>query len=204
MRANVFTATLLLSALLAAPVHAADSDHYRRSYQHEAKGDYAEALAEIDALPSASRRTYTYHLRRGWLLYLAGRHWDSIESYRKAIAVAPDAVEPLLGLMLPEAALRLWLDVIATGELVLDKDPLNYTALSRMAWANYGLGRHREATRLYRKLVRAYPSDVEMRTGLAWSLLKQGRTEAARTQFQHVLGIAPDHPSAKEGLAACG
>jgi tetratricopeptide (TPR) repeat protein len=189
---------------VASVAHAGDiSDRYRQSYQHEAQGKYAEALADIDGLPSTARRSYVYHLRRGWLLYLAGRHWDAIESYRAAVAVAPDAVEPRLGLMLPEAGLLLWLDVIATGQEVLHKDPHNYTALSRMAWANYSLGRFTEAAKLYRNLLRAYPSDIEMRVGLAWSLLKGGHIADARSQFDRALLIAPDHVSAQEGRVAC-
>jgi Tfp pilus assembly protein PilF len=41
-----------------------------------------------------------------------------------------------------------------------------------------------------------------MRAGLGWSLLKQGQTRAARTEFEAVLTVAPDHSSAKQGLAA--
>ena len=177
-------------------------DRYRASYQHEAQGKLAEALADIDGLPRSLRKTYAYHLRRGWLLYLLGRHWDSIESYRAAVAVHPNAVEPRLGLMLPTMALRLWLDALAVGKAELERDPHNYLASSRMAWASYSLGRYATAAKLYRKLVQAYPSDVEMRTGLGWSLLKQGRKPEALAEFDAVLAIAPDYAVAKQGRTA--
>jgi hypothetical protein len=39
-----------------------------------------------------------------------------------------------------------------------------------------------------------------MRTGLGWSLLKQGRNKEAREAFEAVLLYAPDQVSAREGL----
>ncbi len=190
-------------ALAPAAAHAGDTqDRYRASYAHESKGQYAKALADIDGLSKGERKRYIYHLRRGWLLYLLGRHWDAIESYRAAIKLEPRAVEARLGLMLPEMALLLWMDALETGQGVLELDPLNYLANSRMAWANYSLGRFDKAEALYRKLLKAYPSDTEMRTGLGWSLLKQGRYGTAQTEFEAVLRISPDYTVAKKGLAA--
>ncbi|MEX1367238.1 MAG: tetratricopeptide repeat protein [Nannocystaceae bacterium] len=176
------------------------AERYRDSYAHEARGEYAKALAAIDGLPPAQRKTYVYQLRRGWLLYLQGRHWDAIEAYRVAITLQPRAIEPRLGIMLPEAALRLWLDVLQTGEAVRSRDDHNYLATSRMAWAAYSLGRFAQAERLYAELVELHPADVEMRAGVGWSRLKQGRRLAARASFEAVLLIAPDHASARLGL----
>ncbi len=200
LRELIVAAALASSPALA---HADDTqDRYRASLQHEAKGKYAEALADIDALSRDQRRTYLYQLRRGWLLYLLARYWDSIEAYRAAIKLQPKAVEPRLGLMLPEMALLLWMDVLETGKAAVKLDPHNYLANSRMAWANYSLGRYTTAEALYRKLLVAYPSDAEMRVGLGWSLVKQGRYASALAEFNLVLVYLPDHASAKEGRAA--
>ena len=192
-------------ALTLGGVARADEDvqrAYRASYAHETKGEYGKALADIDRMPKAARATYVYHLRRGWLLYLLGRSWDSIAEYRHAIDARPDAIEPRLGLMLPQAALRLWLDVVATGKWVLTEDPHNRVARTRVAWAHYNLGKFAEAERHYRAVLRDYPSDVEMRAGLGWSLLKQGKNRAARRELLAALEIAPDYEAAKAGLAA--
>ena len=200
LRELIIVAVVGLGPALA---HADDTqDRYRASYQHEAQGKYAKALSDIDGLSKGERKSYVYQLRRGWLLYLLGRHWDSIEAYRAAIKLRPKAVEPRLGLMLPEMALLMWLDALETGNGVLKLDPLNYLANSRMAWANYSLGRFDKAEALYRKLVDAYPSDVEMRTGLGWSLLKQGRYTSALSEFDAVLKLSPDYTVAAEGRKA--
>lgn len=193
---------LLASVVALAPLTAHGSDtqtRYRASFQHESQGKYAEALADIDGLAREQRSTYVYQLRRGWLLYLLARYWDSIEAYRAAIKLHPKAVEPRLGLMLPEMALLMWMDVLGTGKAALKLDPHNYLVNSRMAWANYNLGRYKQAEALYRKILIAYPSDVEMRVGLGWSLVKQGRYGTALAEFETVLEFAPDHASAQEG-----
>lgn len=203
MRLGRMLVSLALVMAVARPASADDRTQraYRASYAHEAKGELGEALAEIDGLPAAARESYVYHLRRGWLLYLLGRYWDSIAEYKHAIGAHPKAIEPRLGLMLPQAGLRLWRDVAATGKLVLARDPHNRSARTRVAWAYYNLGRFGDAEAEYRAVLRDYPSDVEMRAGLGWSLLKQGRRADARAQLQAALDVAPDYEAAKAGLA---
>ncbi len=78
-------------------------------------------------------------------------------------------------------------------------DPHNYLALSRKAYAQYMLGRYAEAATTYRAVPDLYPSDVEMRSGLGWSLLKAGRGDAA-AEFRQVLDLAPEYATAKTGL----
>lgn len=191
-----------LLVLAGAPARAASpAQIYRRSYELEAKGEYAAALKALDGLPKSSRG-YVYRLRRGWLLYLMGRNFDAMEEYRRAIALEPDAVEPRLGLMLPQIALKLWLDTLKTGKQVLARDAHNYTAHARMAWAAYNLARYQEAAEHYRHNLALYPSDVEMRAGLGYCHLKRGETKAAAREFRRVLEVAPDHGSAQAGLLA--
>lgn len=193
---------LAISLLAGSPTHAATpADLYSQSYALEAKGEYDAAIRVLDGLPKANQ-TYVYRLRRGWLLYLAGRNFDAMEDYRRASALEPDAIEPLLGLMLPQMALKLWLDTRATGQLVLRHDPHNYTAHARMAWASYSLGRWDEAATHYRHNLALHPADVEMRAGLAWCLLQAGDKLAAAREFRAVLEIAPLHATATAGLAA--
>ncbi len=203
MRASRAWAMLLAVALLVSPASAVAADPYTRSYELEASGDYPGAVAALDKLPSEDRKTYYYHLRRGWLLYLAARSWDSIEEYRKAVKLRPGAVEPLLGLMQPQMALRLWLDAKKTGERVIALDPQSYLANSRLAWIHYSLGRFADAEVYYRKVLGAYPGDLEMRAGLGWSLFQQGKRAFAQDEFKAVLRVAPEHASAQEGIVAC-
>jgi tetratricopeptide (TPR) repeat protein len=187
--------------LLAALAFGADvPDLYQRSYELEATGGYRTALSTLDQLPGSEKGAYTYLLRRGWLLYLDGQLDASLRAYDQAVAAEPEAIEPLLGRMLPLLAARRWADAEATGQQVLARDPRSYLGRSRTAWATYNLGRNDAAAALYRGLVADYPADVEMRAGLGWALLGQGKKADAAKAFEAVLRVAPKHASAREGL----
>jgi tetratricopeptide (TPR) repeat protein len=191
----------LCALLLPGAATAQDSapDLYRRSYAAEAKGDIPSALAALDKV---SVHDYVFALRRGWLLYLAGRHSDSAAAYGEAIQLEPAAVEPRLGAMLPLMALRRWKEAEGHARDVLARAPGDFTAQSRLAFIDYTQGRYADAEAWYRKTLTAYPASVEMRAGLGWSLLKQNKLREAAAEFSKVLAVAPDHASAKEGRAA--
>lgn len=192
-------------AISVAPLRAGaeEPNPYQRSYELEATSKLAEALAALDAVPAASQG-YVYTLRRGWLLYLLGRYEEAIPFYRRAASTAPAALEPWLGLLLPQMAMRRWSDVETTAKEVVRREPLNYVGNARLAWAQYNLGKYGESAVAYRRLVEAYPADVEMRAGLGWALLKQGKGAEAAPQFREVLAVAPNHATAREGLQASG
>jgi tetratricopeptide (TPR) repeat protein len=175
---------------------------YQDSYDLEARGAFDGALVALRKAPASEQTTYVFKLRQAWLQYLTGRHDAAIGTYRQAIALMPKAVEPRLGLMLPQIALRRWLDVEKSAREVLAMDPKNYLASSRLAWALYNLGRYPEAEKQYRAVLDGYPSDIEMQAGLGWSLLQAGQGEAAAGIFTQVLRVAPRHRSAADGVRA--
>lgn len=197
---------LVLAAVLAAAPLCASAQGvpqlYQASYELESAKQYDAALGVLEKMPEAEQETYAFRLRLGWLSYLAGRHGPAVEAYRAAVRLAPDAVEPRLGLMLPLMALRRWQDTEKVAQEVLRRDPGSYLAQSRLAWALYNLGRYAEAEARYRKVVAAYPADVDMRSGLGWSLLKQGKRAEAAAAFKAALHLSPRLASALEGSAA--
>jgi tetratricopeptide (TPR) repeat protein len=175
---------------------------YQRSYDAEATADYTGALAALDAMPSSEKSTYVHHVRRAWLTYLKGDFGASVKAYDAAARVAPDAVEPQLGKLLPLMAARRWLDAEKAAAALLKDDPRNTLARSRRAWALYNLGRYPDAEAEYRAVLKAYPADIEMMAGVGWCRLKQGDAPGARAMFEQVLHIAPRHASAREGLSS--
>jgi len=200
----VFIVALLLPPVIASAPALGEpsvSEQYELSYAKEAQGDYRGALTALTALPSSARGTYTFALREAWLLYLAGDYEGSVRGYQRAIQKAPKAIEPRLGLILPQLALRRWLDAEKTARFVLERDPHNKTARGQLAWAEFNLGRFKDAEASYRAVLEDYPSDVEMKSGLAWSLLRQGRNAEAKALFLDVTQVAPSYQSALRGLA---
>lgn len=188
-------------SVLAAPAFAQPTPElYRQSYALEARGDYRGALEAMESITQKSP-DYTAILRRGWLLYLAGRYTESFADYEKAVSLEPKAVEPRLGAMLPAMALRRWKEAEKLGLEVLAQAPGEYLALSRLAFIHFEQARYDKAESFYRQALALFPSNVEMRAGLAWTLLRQGKASEARAGFEAILRVAPDLATAKEGLA---
>jgi len=202
-RTVLWTALASVSLVVArgAPAQEAVADLYRQSYALEARGDAEGSLKAMDAIAARGGADYVVALRRGWLLYLAGRYAESEPQYLQAIAKEPNALEPKLGVMLPLMAMRRWKEAQRYGSELLKEAPGDSIVQGRMAYIHFMLGEYLEAESRYRKVVAAYPSNVEMRVGLAWSLLRQRRVQEARAEFDRVLAFAPDHASAKEGRA---
>jgi tetratricopeptide (TPR) repeat protein len=175
-----------------------------QSYDREAAGKLKEALAALEQLPAARRDSYLGAARRGWLLYRIGQYAEAVDAYRLAITQSPKAVEPRLGIMLPQLALRRWTDAESVAKEVLQTDPGNYLATLRLAFVYYNQRRYAESASLYQKLRDLYPSDTEVRSGLAWSLLKAGKNSDASREFVELLAMNPRLTTASEGLKLAG
>jgi tetratricopeptide (TPR) repeat protein len=173
---------------------------YQQSYEEEAKGNYQEAIFVLVRASRAGDHSYLYHLRLGWLQYLAGEYVDSVNSYRKAVILSKASIEAKLGLMLPLMAQGKWSDAEKVGKEILSVDALSYLANSRLAYIYYNLKQYKEAEAYYRKVVLYYPGDMEMQAGLGWSLLKQDKKEAAGKVFDEILHYVPNHVSANTGM----
>ena len=100
----------------------------------------------------------------------------------------------------PQLALHRWADAEATAKEVLKVDPASYLGTLRLAFVYYNQHRYAESAVLYRKLRELYPSDTDVRSGLAWGLLKSGKKPAAAHEFEELLAINPRLATAREGL----
>ncbi len=195
-------AFLLAGGIAPAAVAIGDetTKRYQDSYVAEAAGDLAAAVSALRRVPVEGRQDYFYQLRLGWLLYLNADHPAAATAYRQALTLAPDAVEPRLGLLLPLMAQRQWKESEEVARSTLAIDPQSYLAGSRLAFILFNQGRYEEAAARYRGLIELYPADLEMRAGLAWSLARSGKSSEAIAEFEAILAVAPAYPSALDGL----
>jgi tetratricopeptide (TPR) repeat protein len=196
------TIALLLPLNAHAAKNSADPGYFQESYDQEAMGHHQEALAVLDKLSPEKNGSYVASIRKGWLQYRLGKNTPAIEAYSKAIALAPKAVEPRLGILLPLLAEKQWAAAEKHAREVLKLDAENYLATLRLAFALYSQNKFAESQPIYQKLVDAYPSDTEPRSGLGWALLKQRKTKEATAVFRALLDFAPNNPLGQQGLAA--
>lgn len=195
--------SIALGLLLArASLGAGIPELFQASYQQEAQGSFKAALNSTLQVLRLSPRSYLGNLRAGWLLYRMQRYEESQKRYRKADKLAPRALEPRVGIMLPLMALRRWGEVEKLALHLLKYDPLNYTLLSRLAYVYFSTGRYGEAVERYQQVLDLYPSDTQMQLGLAWTYVRMQRRKEAERWFQTVLQVQPDSVSARSGLEA--
>jgi tetratricopeptide (TPR) repeat protein len=206
MRHNkiVFLAAFLILLTLPAAALADDAtkipDYFEASFNHESRGNYQEALNSVLRILRIDHRNYTAMLRAGWLSYLKGDYSNSIDYYRKAAVLQPDAIEPGLGLTLPLMASKQWKEAGAVARKILHRDKDNYLANSRMAYILFSEGRYEEAEKKYQKVLSEYPSDIEMKLGLGWTYARMGQRMKAIEFFRDVLMVRKKNASAQSGL----
>lgn len=172
------------------------------SYSLESKGDYKGALQQVQSVIERQPNHYFCLMRAGWLNLCLAAYPDSLRSYNEAARACPRAVEPLLGAIKAAAALGDWKSVESLSKSLLDKDPHNYTGLSRLAYAYCMRKDYNAAAAQYSELLNLYPSDLDMRNGLAWCYYYQGKKSEAKSQFEEVLNVSPTNASANQGIAA--
>ena len=198
----VAVASLGVAAAAQAAKTSADSAFFQESYDQEALGKDQEAMAALDKLSPANSGSYVALLRKGWLQYRLGQNQPAIEEYSKAIAAAPRAVEPRLGILLPLLAEKQWANAEKHARALLTLDPESYLGTLRLAFALYNQGKFAESKTLYQKVIDDYPSDTEARSGLGWAMLKLHKKKEGAAVFRALLEFAPKNPLGQQGLAA--
>ena len=175
---------------------------WQASYAAETAGKLEEALNQLTQLPPPHRDSYLASYRRGWLQYRMGRYADSAGAYNLAAALEPTGVEARVAMLVSLSADKRWDAVFPAAQEVLKRDPENYGALTRLAFAHYSLQHWKDAEPLYRRLLQRYPSDVEARSSLGWTLLRVGKQREAAELFRQVLELSPSHTIAAAGYRA--
>jgi cytochrome c-type biogenesis protein CcmH/NrfG len=173
---------------------------WQASYSAEAAGNLEAALNAMSELPGPQSAGYLATYRRGWLQYRLGRFSDSVAAYNTAVLLEPSAVEARVAQLVPLMAQQKWHEVEAGAEEVLKRDPENWLALQRLAFAKFSTQHFPESEQLYRRIVQLYPSDVESRAGLGWAALRMGKQKEAAALFTEVLEMSANHQIAARGL----
>ena len=164
---------------------------YIQSYNYEKTGNYRDAIRSLLSVYDQSPDPYMANLRLGWLYYLYGRYANSISFYKKASKIAPEAIEPLLGMSLPLIAQGRFKEVETLMYEVLRKDFYNYYGNLRLAIALRHQKKYGQAEKVAQKMLRLYPSDTNFLLELGLTQKSKGNIKEARQIFKKVLLLDP-------------
>ncbi len=171
---------------------------YQESYSAESNGDYDSAIKWMKKLLK-NNADYFCYLRLGWLYYAEGKYKYSTAYYSKAVKINSYSIQARSGLMLSYMANLDWDNAKTIGMHILKIDPRNYYALSRLAYVNYNIGKYSIAIKYYNEVLKYYPDDLDMLSGLGWSYSKMGNKKKAKSLFEKVLTYNSAHVSAGQG-----
>jgi len=189
----------LISLNLAAQDFVKLTEAFSKSYAKEKEGKYDEAAKALKAF--YDEKSYEVNLRLGWLTYLQGQFSESVGYYSKAVKLMPYAIEPRMGIVLPESAMGNWGAVVEQYNKILSIDPNNTTVLYRLGMINYENKDYKKAYSYFEKVVNLYPFDYYSVLMLGWTNYQLGKTKEAKILFQKALLYDPTSASAKEGLS---
>jgi thioredoxin-like negative regulator of GroEL len=185
------------AALMLSNAVAAQPSPWLKSYEYEAAGQWADAMAVIDALDAGAAENEFKSLRRAWLLHASGNAAVSASEYADVARRYPLSVDARLGLTLPLLASRRWREAEQAARAALDLAPNHYTALQRLTLALEGQRDWPAMARTAAAWAAAYPSDAMAPLYLGRAQLAQGRRDAAASAYAAVLVRSPAQAEAR-------
>ncbi len=198
MKNSIIIACVL--ALFSVPTYAKDSpvrDAFKRSLQYEQSQNYNDAIRALVSINAGKQQAYNINLRMGWLYYLSGHYANSIKHYQIAIKLAPNAIEPLIGKLLPLLAQQHYQDVNLIAHKILRKDYNNYYANLRLIIALRLQRKYDLAQNTVKKMRALYPGDITFIEQDALVSEQSQRLEKASELYAKLLILDPENLAAK-------
>jgi tetratricopeptide (TPR) repeat protein len=169
---------ILPVVLFAESVKMSESDIrecYYKSYRYEKARNYPDAIKSLLLVQQSYPNGYTVNLRLGWLNYLQGNFTGAEASYRTSIKLAPAALEPKLGLLLPLQAQGRYVQMESLARQVLEKDPFNFYGCLRLSTALRMQKKFDLAMEVLARSRRMYPADPQLFAEESKLLQAQGK-----------------------------
>ncbi len=151
----------------------------------------AAALALLEASLAASPDDVPAWQAKGVVLGYLGRPDESLDAFQSALTREPDRESALIGAAALAARANRLDDAIAFSRRAIAINP--WRAAYRSDLAAFGFDRRdwKLATEAGREALRLNPADIETRKLLVRCYLRLGNREAARAEFQTLLGFDP-------------
>lgn len=178
-----------------AETHARLGREYLKQKRYpEAQGQFRRAL-ELDPHCALA------HYGMGALCYYQGRLEEAITAYKEAYSADPKLVLTLSDLgQAYQRAGRLE-EAIATYQQALRLEPDLALASSNLGEVYAAQGKTQEAITAFRAALKIDSTLVDTRDALAHLYASQGRLEEAIREWEKILWLFPEHPSARDWIA---
>ncbi len=163
------------------------------SYNAEAGNNFQLAIESIKTIEKDNDADPFYKLRLGWLYYSSGQYQSALDYYTKASSLT-NCLEAKEGIINSAYLLGKWDKVIATGNLILDKFPDHYSALTKTAYSQYVLKNYVAAASIYYKLLNYYQYNLEIRGYYLSCQVLAGDLVNAKRTFQQLQQYSPNNP----------
>lgn len=171
---------------------------FLKSYELSENSDYKGAAIALNE--AYDKSNYVINLRLGWLYYLAGLHIESLNYYKIAVDLMPNAIEPKFGAIFPTTILGNKNDLLNYYQSILKLDPQNTYVHYKLGVLDYDKKEYQSAVNHFEKIVTLNPSDTDGLLMLAWATLKLNKTSEAKALFNRVLCFSPNNANAILGL----
>ncbi|HEC85572.1 MAG: hypothetical protein DRR19_17405 [Candidatus Parabeggiatoa sp. nov. 1] len=191
---------LLLGTSVLADENAWIQEAYHKAAIHEQIENYSNAIKSILPVLRAYPSGYTVNLRLGWFYYLMGHYANSIAHYNVAIKMAPSAIEPKIGLLLPQLAQERYSEVEQTAYKILKSDFYSYYGNLRLSVALRKLKKTELALKVVNKMLILYPTDVTFLVEMGLLYQQSGEKEKAKAVFKNVIILDAENVTAKTYL----
>jgi tetratricopeptide (TPR) repeat protein len=180
MKLGWFLASVVLLALLAAPVHAAGDD-----------------LADEFSVSNESNPVEWYN--KGDALSNLGRNDEALDCYEKAIDLDPNFVYAWSGKGWALSNLGRNDEALDCYEKAIDLDPNFMYAWSGKGWALSNLDRNDEALDCYEKAIDLDPNFVNAWSGKGWALSNLDRNDEALDCYEKAIDLDSNFVNAWSG-----
>lgn len=193
---------LLILLLVSQPLWAELNDYqaaYSGSFTLEQELKYKEAAQLLMDISGKYKDDYELNFRLGWLLYLSANYPNSVKYFKKAIKIEDGAIEAKNMILLPLMASKEWGEVERYANMVIRKEPSNYYANLRLAYTYYLKQSYSNALDRYLVLHSCYPSDIDVKLGIAACYLRVNQKDKAALFYNKILKVYPTHELAKQG-----
>lgn len=167
-------------------------DAYFKSYAHEAKKEYSEAIQSLQRLHQKYPTGYTLNLRIGYLYYLKKEYNFAIKHYQRASKTLPNSNEAKLGLTRVYLAQKSYKKAEKLAFAMLKTDYYSFYGNLYAIEALVGQEEYKTALAIINKMLAIFPTNITYLEQLAL-LYQKTNHQYLNDVYESIYILDPDN-----------